>query len=68
MMCHVDGESVQGCTGFDAMEHMYFDSIERFQASFGARRADSVTDRPNYANIPPVLQISGVKMSVALAV
>jgi hypothetical protein len=47
---------------------MYFDSIERFQASFGARRADSVTDRPNYANIPPVLQISGVKMSVALAV
>ena len=68
MRCHVDGESVQGCTGFDGVKHMYFDSIEGFHASFGAPRADRATHGPNHATIPQVLEMSGVKMSVALAV
>jgi len=46
-----------------AMGHLLFESVEAFQASFGAHRAEIVGDVPNYTNIQPILQISEVKIA-----
>ena len=45
---------------FAAMGHMYFDSVEAFQAAFGPHSAEIVADVPNYTNIQPAIQISEV--------
>ena len=55
------GETGSKATYF-AMCHLYFDSVEAFQNSFGPN-ADGITaDIPNYTNIQPVIQISEVKL------
>lgn len=43
-----------------AIGHMYFDSIESFQNSFGANVEAIMADVPNYTNIEPIVQISEV--------
>jgi len=58
----------QGITGLEpgskpnyiAMGHMYFDSIEDFQNSFGPHVEKIMNDVPNYTNIEPNLIISKV--------
>lgn len=45
-----------------AMGHMLFDTLESFQAAFGPHAATFMGDIPNYTNIPPVVQISSVKI------
>ena len=45
-----------------AMGHMYFDSAEAFQASFGPRAEEITKDVPNYTDIRPIMQISEVKI------
>jgi uncharacterized protein (TIGR02118 family) len=45
-----------------AMCHLLFDSVDAFQASFGAHASEIMADIPNYTNIQPILQISEVKM------
>jgi len=45
-----------------AMGHLYFDSLEAFQGSFGAHAAEIMADIPNYTDIAPLIQISEVKM------
>jgi len=45
-----------------AMGHLYFDSLEAFQAAFGPHAGEIMGDIPNYTNIEPVIQISEVKM------
>jgi uncharacterized protein (TIGR02118 family) len=45
-----------------AMGHLYFDSVEAFQAAFGPHTAEIMGDIPNYTNIQPSIQISEVKM------
>jgi len=45
---------------FVAMGHLYFDSVEAFQQSFGAHSAEIVSDVPNYTNIQPNIQVSEV--------
>jgi uncharacterized protein (TIGR02118 family) len=47
---------------FVAMGHLYFDSIDAFQTSFGPHVNEIVSDVPNYTNIEPKLQISEVKL------
>jgi uncharacterized protein (TIGR02118 family) len=47
---------------FLAMGHIYFESVEAFQSSFGPHSAEIVADVANYTNVQPVLQISEVKM------
>ena len=46
---------------FLAMAHLYFESIEAFQAAFGAHAAEIMADGPNYTNVQPVIQISEPK-------
>jgi uncharacterized protein (TIGR02118 family) len=47
---------------FLAFGHLYFDSVEAFQAAFGPHAPAILADIPNYTNTQPVLQISAVKL------
>ena len=47
---------------FLAMGHLYFDSVEALQSSFGPHTNEIVGDVPNYTNVQPTLQISEVKI------
>ena len=45
-----------------AMGHLYFDSVEAFQAAFGPHAKEIMGDIPNYTRIQPSIQISEVKI------
>ena len=45
-----------------AMGHLYFDSIEDFQNSFGPNAEAIQNDIPNYTDTKPIIQINEVKM------
>jgi len=45
-----------------AIAHLLFDSVDAFQAAFGAQGQAIMSDVPNYTNIQPIVQISEVKM------
>jgi len=47
---------------FSAMGHLYFDSVEAFQAAFGPHASEIVADIPNYTNVQPTIQVSEVKL------
>lgn len=47
---------------YRAMGHLYFDSLESFQAAFGPHARTIMADTPNYTNLTPIVQISMVKM------
>jgi uncharacterized protein (TIGR02118 family) len=49
---------------FIAMGHIYFDSLEAFQASFSKHVSEFVADVPNYTNLQPVIQISEVVVAL----
>ena len=43
-----------------AMCHLYCDSVEAFQSSFGPHAQEIMGDIPNYTDLAPVIQISEV--------
>ena len=45
-----------------AMGHLYFDSVDTFQAAFGPHAPAILADIPNYTNTQPTVQVSEVKM------
>jgi uncharacterized protein (TIGR02118 family) len=45
-----------------AMGHLFFESIQSFQAAFGPHAAEITGDIPNYTNTQPAIQISEVKL------
>ncbi len=47
---------------FVAMGHLYFDTVEDFQNSFGPHAEEIMGDIPNYTDIQPSIQISEVKL------
>ena len=47
---------------FIAMGHLYFDSMEAFQTTFGPHAEAIMADIPNYTDIQPTIQISEVKI------
>ena len=47
---------------YAAMGHLYFDTVEDFQSSFGPHAEEIMADIPNYTNVEPVIQISDVHM------
>ena len=47
---------------FMAMGHLYFDSVDSFEASFGPHLNEIISDVPNYTNVQPTIQISEVKI------
>jgi uncharacterized protein (TIGR02118 family) len=40
--------------------HLFCESVESFQRSFGPHAAEIMADIPNYTDLTPVLQISEV--------
>ena len=46
---------------FVAMGHLYFDSIETFQAAFAPHVAEFMADVTNYTDIEPVIQVSALR-------
>jgi uncharacterized protein (TIGR02118 family) len=47
---------------YAAMGHLYFDSVEAFQAAFGPNAKEILADIPNYTNVQASMQISEVKL------
>ena len=47
---------------YAALGHLYFETVEAFQASFGANAGEILADVPNYTQVEPVVQISEVKL------
>ena len=47
---------------YSAICHLGFDSVQAFEAAFGQHGEAIVADIPNYTNVQPVIQISGVKL------
>jgi uncharacterized protein (TIGR02118 family) len=41
-----------------AMAHLYFQSIESFQAALGPRHKELAKQAPNFTNIEPIIQVS----------
>jgi uncharacterized protein (TIGR02118 family) len=54
------GASPQANAPYIAMGHLYCDSVDAFQASFGPHTDEIMGDIPNYTNQTPVIQISEV--------
>lgn len=46
-----------------AMGHLFFESVEAFQAAFAPHATAIMGDIPNYTALQPVIQISDVKLS-----
>jgi uncharacterized protein (TIGR02118 family) len=46
-----------------AMGHLFFESVQAFQAAFGHHASEITGDIPNYTNAQPTIQISQVKLS-----
>lgn len=58
----VSGMATGSPAPFLAMGHLYFESVDMFQQSFGPHLNEIVRDVPNYTNIEPTIQISEVKI------
>lgn len=47
---------------FSAMGHLYFETVEAFQAAFGPHAGEIMDDIPNYTNVQPTIQVSKVRL------
>ena len=61
------GQGLGGATpgsppAFSAIGHLYFESVEAFQAAFGPHAGAIMGDIPNYTNVQPTIQVSEVKL------
>ena len=45
-----------------AMGHMYFNSVEEFEKAFGRNAEKIISDKPNFTNSHPIVQVSEVMM------
>ena len=45
-----------------ALGHLFFESVDAFQAAFAEHSGAIVADIPNYTNTQPTIQISQVKL------
>jgi uncharacterized protein (TIGR02118 family) len=52
---------------FIVIGHLYFDTVEAFQTSFGPHATEIMQDVPKYTNLQPVIQISEVTIPLELA-
>jgi uncharacterized protein (TIGR02118 family) len=48
---------------YSTLCHLRFESVEAFQTAFGPHLSAIHADIPNYSSVPPVLQVSEIKMS-----
>jgi uncharacterized protein (TIGR02118 family) len=76
MVKRVLGSALRGCTveqglgggapgtkaEYSTLCHLRFDSVDAFQKAFGPHAADIQKDIANYSSVPPVIQISEIKV------
>jgi uncharacterized protein (TIGR02118 family) len=48
---------------FSVLCHLRFDSVEAFQTAFGPHAASIQADVANYSSVPPIIQLSDVKVA-----
>ncbi|MBV8488616.1 MAG: EthD family reductase [Planctomycetaceae bacterium] len=48
-----------------ALGHLFFESVEAFQASFDPHAQVILGDIPNYTNTQPIIQVSEVRLDTA---
>ena len=48
-----------------AMAHLFFQSVEAFQAAFGPQAEAILADIPNYTDVQPLIQISEVMINAS---
>ena len=58
----ISGQAFGSRPAYLAMGHLYFDSVEAFQAAFGPHADVIMSDIANYTNSKPTIQISEVKL------
>ena len=58
----VGGLSAGSPPAYLAMGHLFFESVQTFQAAFAPHVAEITADIPNYTNTQPTIQISEVKL------
>ena len=47
---------------YAAIGHLYFDSVDDFQSSFGPHAEAIMADIPNYTDVEPVIQVSDIRI------
>ena len=47
---------------YAAMGHLFFESVEAFQTTFGPHADAIIADIPNYTDVQPTIQVSEVKI------
>jgi uncharacterized protein (TIGR02118 family) len=47
---------------YQAMGHLFFDTVETFQAAFGLHSSSLMGDIANFTDIQPTIQVSEVKL------
>jgi len=58
----VSGGAPGSSAPYACMGHLYFDSVESFQAAFGPHAKEILADVPNYTDVKPSMQISEVRL------
>jgi uncharacterized protein (TIGR02118 family) len=58
----VSGLAAGSPPAYLALGHLYFESVQTFQAAFEPHAAEITGDVRNYTNIQPTIQISEVKL------
>lgn len=56
------GAAPGSAPAYAAIGHLYFDSVESFQTSFGPHAEVIMRDIPNYTTVEPTIQLSEVKL------
>ncbi len=56
----ISGAEAGSHPAYVAAGHLFFDSVEAFQAAFGPHAEEILADIPNYTNAQPVIEISKV--------
>lgn len=56
----LSGEAAGSRPLYVAVAHLYFDSLDAFEKSFGPAANEIMSDVPNYTDISPALQFSEV--------
>lgn len=54
------GGTADAPPSYVCMGHLFCDSVEAFQSSFGPHANEIMADIPNYTDLTPVLQVSEV--------
>lgn len=59
------GDTPDSAAPYAAICHLFFETVEAFQAAFGPHAETIMADIPNYTNVEPAVQISKVLINAS---